>query len=73
MNQNWKGRLACGGVGAGAVEMCVEERNRGPADRQEKEADEMHMNILKKKNRDLESPRSTKLQEDWSRPLTKND
>lgn len=39
MNQNWKGRLACGGVGAGAVEMCVEERNRGPADRQEKEAD----------------------------------
>ena len=39
MNQNWKRRLGCGGVGAGAVEMYVEERNRGSTDSQEKEAD----------------------------------
>ena len=28
MNQNWKGRLACGGVGAGAVATCRGEKQR---------------------------------------------
>ena len=39
MNQNWKGRLGYGGVGAGAVETHVEEKSRETTDRQEKEAD----------------------------------